>query len=47
MKTLNSFNEWIKNPVTRDGKTPFKSQTIGELLAQINPKILEVILQNF
>lgn len=40
MKTLNSFNEWIKNPVTRDGKTPFKSQTIGELLAQINPKIL-------
>lgn len=40
MKTLNSFNEWIKNPVARDGKTPFKSQTIGELLAQINPKIL-------
>lgn len=40
METLNAFQEWIKNPVTHDGKTKFSGQTIGEMLAHMNPQIL-------
>lgn len=41
METLAPFQEWLKEPVTRDGKTKFSNRTIGELLASGNPYILE------
>lgn len=37
METLPIYQEWIKNPVVHDGKTPFTLETMGELLARINP----------
>lgn len=46
MKTLPAFNTWLANPVTRDGKTPFRGQSIGQLLNKMNPEILKLFEQN-
>lgn len=40
MQTLLAFQEWIKNPVTHDGKTNFSGKTIGQMLESMNPTIL-------
>ena len=40
METLPAFKKWLKNVVVRDGKTKFPGETIGELLARLNPQIL-------
>lgn len=42
METLQAYKQWVKNPVTHDGKTKFSKETIGELLNQINPKLLSL-----
>ena len=41
MTTLVPFDAWLSAPVAHDGKTKFKKQTIGELLNNINPKVLK------
>ncbi|MBQ6736566.1 MAG: tetratricopeptide repeat protein [Alphaproteobacteria bacterium] len=40
MQTLPAFKQWIKNPVTHDGKTKFSGKTIGQMLERMNPTIL-------
>ena len=40
METLDAFKKWLKNPVTHDGKTKFSGETIGQILARMNPQIL-------
>lgn len=40
METLTAFNQWVKNPVTHDGKTKFSGQTIGQMLSRMNPTLL-------
>ncbi len=40
MTILPEFQKWLKNPVMHDGKTKFSNKTIGQLLGDINPKIL-------
>lgn len=46
MKTLKPFEEWLKNPVAHDGKTKFHKETIGEMLANTNPDVLEYFDEN-